>query len=238
VVQGTLDRLVPVLMTASTAALGLFPLLWGSPVGKELERPLAQVVLGGLLTSTFLNLVVIPTLYNRVEKWHERRRGKDALAVAEGATSMSQHITKVASRASVLLALLLPMGLTSSISSGRAEEPAATIAIPSTTTAIWVAIDTEVDGITNAIQADKLQELHHHAYAIRDLVAALPNRSSSLSPVDLARVKANVKFVATLAERLDAAGDSDDKTASESNFTKLKAILTSLHALYPNSTSK
>jgi len=73
VVQGTLDRLVPVLMTAATAALGLFPLLWGSPVGKELERPLAQVVLGGLLTSTFLNMVVIPTLYNRIELWRERR---------------------------------------------------------------------------------------------------------------------------------------------------------------------
>ena len=73
VVQGTLDRLVPVLMTAATAALGLIPLLWGSPVGKELERPLAQVVLGGLMTSTFLNMVVIPTLYNRIERWRESR---------------------------------------------------------------------------------------------------------------------------------------------------------------------
>lgn len=69
VVDGTLDRLVPVLMTAATAALGLVPLLWGSPVGKELERPLAQVVLGGLVTSTFLNMIVIPTLY----AWIERR---------------------------------------------------------------------------------------------------------------------------------------------------------------------
>lgn len=74
VVQGTLDRLVPVLMTAATAALGLIPLLWGSPVGKELERPLAQVVLGGLVTSTFLNMLVIPTLYNRIERWREARR--------------------------------------------------------------------------------------------------------------------------------------------------------------------
>jgi len=73
VMQGTIDRLVPVLMTAATAALGLIPLLWGSPVGKELERPLAQVVLGGLVTSTFLNMIVIPTLYNRIERRREKR---------------------------------------------------------------------------------------------------------------------------------------------------------------------
>ncbi len=74
VVQGTLDRLVPVLMTALTAALGLLPLLFGSPVGKELEVPLAQVVLGGLLSATLLNLVVVPTLYHRVERWREHRQ--------------------------------------------------------------------------------------------------------------------------------------------------------------------
>lgn len=74
VVQGTLDRLVPVLMTATTAALGLVPLLWGSPVGKELERPLAQVVLGGLFTSTLLNMIVVPTFYNALEQWRERRK--------------------------------------------------------------------------------------------------------------------------------------------------------------------
>ncbi len=79
VVQGTLDRLVPVLMTAASAALGLIPLLWGSPVGKELERPLAQVVLGGLFTATFLNMVVIPTVYNRMEQWRERRKEKHNL---------------------------------------------------------------------------------------------------------------------------------------------------------------
>lgn len=76
VVQGTVDRLVPVLMTAATAALGLIPLLWGSPVGKELERPLAQVLIGGLVTSTFLNMVVVPTVYNRLEIWRERRSNK------------------------------------------------------------------------------------------------------------------------------------------------------------------
>jgi Cu/Ag efflux pump CusA len=74
VVQGTMDRLVPVLMTALTAALGLLPLMFGSPVGKELEVPLAQVVLGGLFTATLLNMVVVPTVYHRVERWRERRQ--------------------------------------------------------------------------------------------------------------------------------------------------------------------
>jgi Cu/Ag efflux pump CusA len=78
VLQGTLDRLVPVLMTAATAALGLVPLMFGSPVGKELELPLAQVVLGGLVTATLLNMVVVPTVYYRVEQWRERREQRRA----------------------------------------------------------------------------------------------------------------------------------------------------------------
>lgn len=73
VVEGSLDRLNPVLMTAATAALGLVPLLWGSPTGKELERPLAHVILGGLFTSTFLNMIVIPTLYNKIETIREKK---------------------------------------------------------------------------------------------------------------------------------------------------------------------
>ena len=78
VIHGSLDRLNPVLMTAATAALGLVPLLWGSPTGKELERPLAHVILGGLFTSTFLNMIVIPTLYNKIEEIRERRAAKKA----------------------------------------------------------------------------------------------------------------------------------------------------------------
>ena len=72
VIHGSLDRLNPVLMTAATAALGLVPLLWGDATGKELERPLAHVILGGLFTSTFLNMIVIPTLYNKIEEIREK----------------------------------------------------------------------------------------------------------------------------------------------------------------------
>jgi Cu/Ag efflux pump CusA len=84
VIHGSLDRLNPVLMTAATAALGLVPLLWGDATGKELERPLAHVILGGLFTSTFLNMVVIPTLYNKIEERREQRATKakgEAVAV-------------------------------------------------------------------------------------------------------------------------------------------------------------
>ena len=73
--EGTLDRLIPILMTSIAPALGLLPLLWGSPVGKELERPLAFVVLGGLVTSTALNLIVIPSVY-RALRWRDQARAR------------------------------------------------------------------------------------------------------------------------------------------------------------------
>ncbi len=64
-VKGALLRLRPVLMTAVTTALGLIPLLIASGVGSEVQRPLATVVVGGLVTSTLLTLLVIPAIY----KW-------------------------------------------------------------------------------------------------------------------------------------------------------------------------
>ena len=64
-VRGACLRLRPVLMTAATTALGLIPLLLSSGTGSEVQRPLATVVIGGLVTSTVLTLLVIPALY----KW-------------------------------------------------------------------------------------------------------------------------------------------------------------------------
>ncbi len=67
IVQGSMERLVPILMTALCAALGLVPLaLAAGEPGSELLAPLAVVVLGGLLTSTFLNLIVVPAGYSLV----------------------------------------------------------------------------------------------------------------------------------------------------------------------------
>ncbi|MFZ1538367.1 MAG: efflux RND transporter permease subunit, partial [Chromatiaceae bacterium] len=63
VYAGALARLRPVLMTAAIAALGLIPMLLASGVGSEVQRPLATVVVGGLASSTFLTLFVLPALY-------------------------------------------------------------------------------------------------------------------------------------------------------------------------------
>ena len=63
--RGALARVRPVLMTASITALGLVPLLLASGPGSEIQKPLAIVVIGGLLTSTALTLLLLPILFQR-----------------------------------------------------------------------------------------------------------------------------------------------------------------------------
>jgi cobalt-zinc-cadmium resistance protein CzcA len=63
--EGARRRLRPVLMTASIAAMGLVPLLFASGPGSEIQKPLAIVVIGGLVTSTALTLILLPILYRR-----------------------------------------------------------------------------------------------------------------------------------------------------------------------------
>jgi cobalt-zinc-cadmium resistance protein CzcA len=72
VVEGTLTRLRPKLMTALVASLGFVPMAISSGAGAEVQRPLATVVIGGVITSTFLTLIVLPILYD----WMEMRWGR------------------------------------------------------------------------------------------------------------------------------------------------------------------
>jgi cobalt-zinc-cadmium resistance protein CzcA len=72
--EGAMLRLRPVLMTATVAALGLIPLLLATGTGSEVQKPLASVVVGGLVSSTLLTLVVLPVLYSWVAEIKQRRQ--------------------------------------------------------------------------------------------------------------------------------------------------------------------
>ena len=134
------------------------------------------------------------------------------------------------------LALIAGMGLCSVADAATAKAAPAAKAeqqIPATVEGIWQAIDQKTVELDKVIQGGALDQVHHHAFAIRDLVAALPGHSQSLPANKLAKVKGNVKFVATLAKRLDATGDAKDKAGVRSNFDKLKKVLEGMRANYP-----
>lgn len=80
VLKGTAIRLRPVLMTATVASLGFLPMALSSAAGAEVQKPLATVVIGGLITSTILTLIVLPVLYTYFESF--KRRKKTAIPTA------------------------------------------------------------------------------------------------------------------------------------------------------------
>ena len=71
-VEGSLVRFRTVLMTAMLAMLGLLPMALSHGLGSEVQKPLAIVIIGGLVSATFLTLVVLPALYSLIE-------GRDAV---------------------------------------------------------------------------------------------------------------------------------------------------------------
>ncbi|MEO9076429.1 MAG: CusA/CzcA family heavy metal efflux RND transporter, partial [Gelidibacter sp.] len=77
--RATQERLRPVLLTASAAALGFLPMAISTNAGAEVQRPLATVVIGGLISATILTLVVLPVLYAWVEKKKELKMNKTGI---------------------------------------------------------------------------------------------------------------------------------------------------------------
>ncbi len=67
--KGSLLRLRPVMMTALTDILGFFPMAMASGLGAEIQRPLATVIIGGMISSTLLTLIILPVFYSSLEKW-------------------------------------------------------------------------------------------------------------------------------------------------------------------------
>jgi cobalt-zinc-cadmium resistance protein CzcA len=81
-VAGSRERLRPVLMTATVASIGFIPVALSHGTGAEVQRPLATVVIGGLVTSTLLTLLVLPTLYAWIEGRRERSLARRPPAAA------------------------------------------------------------------------------------------------------------------------------------------------------------
>ena len=79
--RGSLTRLRPVLMTALVAALGFVPMAIATGTGAEVQKPLATVVIGGIISSTFLTLIVLPALYRM---WHRRDDGETVSETSPG----------------------------------------------------------------------------------------------------------------------------------------------------------
>jgi cobalt-zinc-cadmium resistance protein CzcA len=78
ILEGTHVRLRPVLMTAAVASLGFLPMALSGSAGGEVQKPLATVVIGGLVTATLLTLLVLPVLYYLEETWTARRAARKA----------------------------------------------------------------------------------------------------------------------------------------------------------------
>jgi cobalt-zinc-cadmium resistance protein CzcA len=68
VLQGAATRLKPVLMTALVEVIGLSPIVLSSGAGAEVQRPFASVICGGIVTATLLTLIMLPTLYELIER--------------------------------------------------------------------------------------------------------------------------------------------------------------------------
>ena len=79
IVEGAVSRIRPVLMTALVAALGFVPMALNTGIGSEVQRPLATVVIGGIVSSTLLTLLVLPALYRLLHASHARGNGEDVL---------------------------------------------------------------------------------------------------------------------------------------------------------------
>ncbi len=74
VLEGSLARLRSVLMTALVASLGFVPIALATGTGSEVQRPLATVVIGGIISSTFLTLLVLPGLYYVFHQRHKKNK--------------------------------------------------------------------------------------------------------------------------------------------------------------------
>jgi cobalt-zinc-cadmium resistance protein CzcA len=122
ILQGTATRLRPVLMTATVASLGFLPMALATSAGAEVQRPLATVVIGGLVTATLLTLLVLPILYALVESRVKKSADDEEEMHEEAPTPVPGSTPAAPLVAGAVALLLLALPLT-----GRAQQPQLTV---------------------------------------------------------------------------------------------------------------
>ena len=113
------------------------------------------------------------------------------------------------------------------------EEKEMKMSIPATLPAIWSKISENQQSLHNALITSKLADVHKFAFAIRDHVAAMPDKSKELAKDKLDLLKKSVTKVGSLATFLDEAGDGGDSAKVATYTDKLDKELKSIEALYP-----
>ncbi len=132
----------------------------------------------------------------------------------------THHILGLALSAAFILAT--PIIRADDHKKGEEHEKGEKTKIPATAEAIFKAIHEEHGELKKTIEAKKLADVHHHAFAIRDLAAALPAKA----PADhKGHVESTAKNIGKLAESLDEAGDSNNQAACESGLKKMDALI-------------
>ncbi len=140
-----------------------------------------------------------------------------------------------------LVVVMLGMSLTVVRAASAAAEPEhkeGEVKIPATVGGIWAEVKEHEVQLGKMIAGGKFDKVHEVAFKIRDLVNALPEKSKDLPADKLAKVKADAKYVADIAKRLDESGDAGDKVATEDNFKKLQRLLKTTKSLYEQGATK
>jgi Cu(I)/Ag(I) efflux system membrane protein CusA/SilA len=83
VMEGAVERVRPKMMTVTAIMAGLLPIMWSSGTGSEVMRRIAAPMVGGMVSSVFLTLIVIPAIYALVKEWELRRMQRGAVPAIE-----------------------------------------------------------------------------------------------------------------------------------------------------------
>ena len=108
---------------------------------------------------------------------------------------------------------------------GDHKDAHAKVKVPDTLPEIWKEIHAHQQQLKDVVKENKLAEVHHHAFAVRDLAKALPAKSP---PDHKKHIENLVKKVSQIAAELDKSGDAGEKAATEANLKKLDATLKSM----------